>query len=145
PADRRGDPYYIQAGRTKLFKEEDIDRLLKDVPSGPRPISQFIKDAHDRLPIGMKFAEQMGLVYFVETGDFIKIGHTKNWRVRLTSLQTSSPTKLTILHLEPGDVSQEKALHRKFRHLHNHGEWFRKGADLIAYIDRLKETRQGAD
>lgn len=74
-------------------------------------------------------------VYFVQSGDAIKIGTSINVRRRLVSLQTPYPPIL--LAVAAGGRTEEQELHRTFRHLHIHGEWFRAEPELLDYIASL--------
>jgi hypothetical protein len=76
-----------------------------------------------------------GHVYFVEAGDFIKIGFTTNWQQRIPTIQISSASPLTLLTLVQGGNDLEAALHNKFSHLRERGEWFRKAPELISFIE----------
>src|SRR3954470_13133847 len=76
PRDQYGEALYSKAGRTKLFTEDDIRRLLMAMkwPVGRKLVGQEILDAHNLLPS----ASGGGTVYFIEAGDFIKIGYSKS-------------------------------------------------------------------
>jgi hypothetical protein len=137
PTDRRGDPFCIKLGRTRLFRDNDVERLKQTIAAEQVIISQRVKDAHALMPTLPSYAAG-AVVYFVRGGDFIKIGFSKRWQGRMSGLQTGSPVKLELLHVEPGDVAKERALHRHFHHLHSHREWFRAGSELLAYIEMLK-------
>jgi hypothetical protein len=76
-----------------------------------------------------------GHVYFVEAGDFIKIGFTTDWQRRIPTIQISSASPLRLLTLVQGDHDLEAALHNKFSHLRQRGEWFRKAPELISFIE----------
>jgi hypothetical protein len=41
-----------------------------------------------------------------------------------------------------GGNDEEHALHCRFRHLAMHGEWFRPGPDLVAYIEDVQRGRR---
>lgn len=83
-------------------------------------------------------------VYFIEMGDFIKIGFSASAHRRLDDLQTASPYDLKILGTFNGDHGSEDGVHRIFRHLHHRGEWFRKSAGLLAYIEWITVRERGA-
>jgi hypothetical protein len=77
-----------------------------------------------------------GQVYFIQSGDrgLIKIGSAVNSRRRRGELQTGNPDDLvlhSVFHADDCDL-MEKRLHRRFRHLHVRGEWFRADAELHA-------------
>lgn len=68
-----------------------------------------------------------GYVYFIQGSNeegLIKIGWAKDPIKRLADLQTACPIPLTLLGAKPGDVTDEKALHRKLAFARFHGEWF---------------------
>ncbi|WP_445222199.1 GIY-YIG nuclease family protein [Bradyrhizobium sp. Pa8] len=75
------------------------------------------------------------VVYFFQTGEFIKIGKSDAWRERLSGLQTASPYRidpLLVLRATPG---LERQLHIQFKASHIRGEWFRPTADLMQFIE----------
>jgi hypothetical protein len=79
------------------------------------------------------------MIYFVQAdiGGPIKIGHTTSlsMRNRLADLQCGSPFKLCVLRQERGNTARERELHLRFAHLRLHGEWFRAGRELVAYLN----------
>jgi hypothetical protein len=87
-----------------------------------------------------------GHVYFLECGDFIKIGWSQNARMRINGLQNSLPFEIRVLCISYGDVKLEKALHAKFAHLRHRGEWFRKSAEIYDEIKSLSPwTREALE
>ena len=78
-------------------------------------------------------------VYFIvaENG-LIKIGMSNDPLKRLSVLKTMSPLKLRIITTRKGGRKLELRLHRQFQHLHNHGEWFLPGRDLVKWLKRHK-------
>ena len=76
------------------------------------------------------------IVYFLSAGEFIKIGKaTGSPTGRVSQLRTGCPFPITILATMPGGVIEEHALHRRFKHIQAHGEWFHAAPDLLAFID----------
>ncbi|WP_322500827.1 GIY-YIG nuclease family protein [Streptomyces rochei] len=57
-------------------------------------------------------------------GRTVKIGRTTNLSKRLADIQRMSPVQLTVLWTHPGGSALETNLHRHFKHLRSHGEWF---------------------
>lgn len=104
-------------------------------------ISAEIKDAHELMPIPASMGSAFGVVYFVQSGQFIKIGHSRKWPERLSVLQTGSPMEISILHVEAGLISKERALHRRFSRSHYRGEWFHASAEIFAFIEQRKELK----
>ena len=77
-----------------------------------------------------------GVVYFIRSGDFMKIGWTKNLQLRMGSLQTGNPNPLTLIGWTDGDQRLERHLHKQFDSLRlKGGEWFRYEGELIEYVE----------
>lgn len=64
------------------------------------------------------------MVYFISNQQYVKIGFSKNVESRMSSLQTASPTKLTLLFSIDGDTYTESKLHEYFKDFRMEGEWF---------------------
>jgi len=82
-------------------------------------------------------------VYFIqdETLCFVKIGSAADPAHRLIDLQVGSPSKLVLLATIDGGVTEEKELHKKFAEYRDHGEWFRPGPKLMAYLLDLAQSQ----
>lgn len=78
-----------------------------------------------------------GIIYFIECGDFIKIGFTYSLKQRMRAMQSSNPFDLRLMHKMRGSLAREAQLMAKFRHLRHRGEWFRKAPDLVRFIVKL--------
>lgn len=68
-----------------------------------------------------------GTIYYIAcpTTNRVKIGFTTgDPEKRLRTLQTGSPTQLTLLGHEPGTLAGEQELHRLFDVHRIQGEWF---------------------
>lgn len=78
-------------------------------------------------------------VYFVRSGARVKIGYTTTAPQRLAALRTMQPDGLEVLAvIGPACRADETALHRRFRALRSHGEWFDDAPALRAEIARLQ-------
>lgn len=75
-------------------------------------------------------------IYFIqcETTGLVKIGMAGDARSRFSSIQSGSPTILTLKASFEGRRADEAALHERFREHRDHGEWFKPVPDLLAYI-----------
>jgi hypothetical protein len=86
-------------------------------------------------------------VYFIQSGDHIKIGKSNNPWKRFDSLQTGSPAPLKMLAIMPGDIETEEELHERFSELSVRGEWFRATSELIRFAAKVRrefpEAQQG--
>lgn len=81
------------------------------------------------------------MVYFLTTEkqESIKIGFSNDPYKRLATLQTSHPDKLYYLRILEGDISIEKNLHNKFKHLRINGEWFLYDQEILDYITNTED------
>ncbi len=81
-----------------------------------------------------------GCVYYILSGETgrIKIGYTNgDPNKRLKTLQTGSPTKLSIIAWHPGTIGTEQRLHEQFDADRVHGEWFDFSDDLIVHLYKI--------
>ena len=87
------------------------------------------------------------MVYFIsESGtNNIKIGYTKDdISVRIQSLQTGNPRKLTLIGIiYKGTMKLEKELHSRWKNykIKDNSEWFilKKDSDLLKYLNEISE------
>lgn len=87
----------------------------------------------------MKADAPTSYVYFARAGEdgLVKIGHAKDVRSRLSSMQTGCPIPLTLLGVLPGGREREAELHARFADLRVRGEWFRAEGALAELLTRL--------
>lgn len=78
-------------------------------------------------------------VYFIQCGDFVKIGISACAESRITNLQTSTPYDLEILYAFPGTGFDERELHKRFKHLRHRNEWFRLTDEIHDFIAEHKK------
>lgn len=86
-------------------------------------------------------------IYFIQAGDGggIKIGTSIDVDGRVAEIQSCCPLELRILHVMPGVLQDEFALHKQFascRIRPNH-EWFHPAPELLAFIDEMKRAGEG--
>jgi hypothetical protein len=77
-------------------------------------------------------------VYFVRAGDRIKIGRATDPCQRFRGLQTAHPEALSLVLSIPAHAALEGAIHDRFAHLKERGEWFRVEPDLVAFIEAVQ-------
>lgn len=85
-------------------------------------------------------------VYFIEAGDYIKIGYSRDPIGRLSQIRKRQgvklpdgldPSRARILTVEQGTQSLEKRLHDRFAEHRVAGEWFEKNDRLTHYIKSI--------
>jgi hypothetical protein len=129
PTSWSGMPYYAAIGRTKLFTDENI-----------RWIARAIEDQQAERKEHKEAAKnEDGFVYFIEAGDFIKIGYTRSPVARGIKMSTDNPFGLRLLHIEDGTFKREKLYHRHFAAIRARGEWFHKTPELVTFIEQRKQ------
>jgi Meiotically Up-regulated Gene 113 (MUG113) protein len=122
---RRPSPDSEYADRIERYKRrraKEIKRSLRQLgmPRGRLEYSEPIK------------------IYFIECGDFIKIGHSTRLALRRNGIQGDNPHSVRLLHVVRGTVTDEKMLHERFAHLRHRREWFHRHSELLAFIEKLK-------
>lgn len=85
---------------------------------------------------------QEPIVYFIRSGDLVKIGTTVDLVARMKTFNL--PT-LTVLATEPGYHARERELHKQFKALRYEREWFRLEEPLISYINEIRRTHSLPD
>ncbi|MCX5365906.1 GIY-YIG nuclease family protein [Streptomyces sp. NBC_00124] len=84
----------------------------------------------------MPESESVEVVYVLGTpgSNTVKIGRTTNLKKRLADIQRMSPVPLFVLWTSPGGSDLETNLHRHFKSIRSHGEWFTFKGDPVSLI-----------
>lgn len=122
--DRYGKPLYSMVGRTKRFTGDQIVLIIDEI------LTQEDRCEPER--------EEGGWIYFIDGGENIKIGYSRSLDARMKRMNTDCGAGPKLLLALPGTFKTEKILHRHFAALRSRGEWFRKGQELLAYIEERK-------
>lgn len=79
-------------------------------------------------------------VYFIEAvgSGRVKIGIASSLNRRFEELSCASPFPLSVLATIPGGIEEETKLHRDYKHLRVHREWFLLQGDLLDFIDEYR-------
>lgn len=79
-------------------------------------------------------------IYFIRSGEFVKIGKSRHWKKRMANMQVGSPHTVVPLLVLIGPAKLEGQLHKRFRASHYRGEWFHMGPAIGAFIkENLKD------
>lgn len=78
-------------------------------------------------------------VYFINSGDFVKIGWATDVSERLRTCQTGNPILLELAAAFVGGPSEEALLHLAFRSQHVRAEWFRCEGAISEIIKALRD------
>jgi hypothetical protein len=83
-----------------------------------------------------KISEQTATIYIIEAPGMgrYKVGFTGDIRRRFASLQVGSPIPLAVIATFPGNVADEREIHRKYAAFSAHGEWFDLTQEQVAEI-----------
>lgn len=66
------------------------------------------------------------MIYIVKekNSNFVKIGYSKDVKIRMRKMQSDNPRELILLKTYKGTLTTEKKIHNKFKELHIKGDWF---------------------
>ena len=81
-----------------------------------------------------------GYVYAVQSGEFVKIGVSREPERRLVKLQADCPMEAKLLGVIEGGYKLEKVLHKRFRKYHARGEWFHMQGPVLAWAENLSNV-----
>lgn len=76
-------------------------------------------------------------VYFIQCGEYVKIGFTNNLKKRFQGLRISNPHDLKILAVIEGDRSKEREMHQTFHADWVRGEWYLLSSAIQAFLKPL--------
>ncbi len=86
------------------------------------------------------------MIYFVRSpAGPIKIGTRIRLSQRLRQLASEHGPGLEVLEVADGSYEVERALHGRFAHLRQVGEWFEPGDDLLGFIASDARPWDGLD
>jgi hypothetical protein len=105
-------------------------------------IGSYVKEQRriDELTARLQLPDRTSLVYYVQTGDRVKIGFTTHLAERMATLV---PERL--LAVERGDPKLERSRHKQFAALRTRGEWFRYESPLTEHIAGLTDESRPDD
>jgi len=78
-----------------------------------------------------------GVVYFVKSGEFVKIGYATDLPTRFSGLKTSTPNEIELMGSCRGTKETERRFHERFASHRHRGEWFRLTGDVEQAIQAI--------
>jgi len=75
-------------------------------------------------------------LYFLKSGNAVKIGYSTNPRGRLHSLQTGCSEPAFFAKIIPGRRADEARFHKRYAEYRLRGEWFDLRGSLARYLER---------
>jgi hypothetical protein len=126
------------------LREEQAVPLVESADQQLGCVFTAIRNAVARLREDSDPTTSEPCTYFLQAGDGgpIKIGSTRNLRVRLGTLRAMSPIQLRLLGVIRGDA--EDQCHRRLAAFRVHGEWFAPSPFVLEFICQnasMRETR----
>lgn len=98
----------------------------------------------------LSYWKRSSFVYFIRSGDFIKIGWSKTPELRADQIRRGGHALRpsaglaedpVLLAYSPGSRKDEAALHQRFKETNDQGEWFRRSPELDELIDETRNTQ----
>jgi len=85
-----------------------------------------------------------GYIYLVSLGEHTKIGRSKDWKARISSLfgDLGPTAQLIDVFYSSNHIQQEKELHKKFSYKQVRGEWFKLDESDIEEIRNMSTLIQ---
>ena len=84
------------------------------------------------------------MIYFIRSGQYVKIGRSSNPLGRLRQVQTGNPVQGELLAVCPGGRNEEAAIHRAFAEYRVSGEWFHATPKLNTLIEDIRRDHPEA-
>jgi hypothetical protein len=120
-------------GYAELAKQIVAERI----PLDQDEVVRRVREAHDQEFPAKTPNPDKEQVYYVKTGDCIKIGYTVNVRQRMGAMRLPIDA---VLATEPGGMQLERMRHKQFAHLRRGRlEDFEPAEDLLSHVAMLRE------
>ena len=79
------------------------------------------------------------MLYFIRSGQYVKIGVADNPWERLGKFQVGSPVALELLAVAPGSFDEEAIYHSMFSQHRVRGEWYDASGPILEFIAAVRE------
>lgn len=88
----------------------------------------------------MTTKEHPGFIYFITSGNYVKIGYAKDPRKRAYQIQTGNPEEITLVGAIEGTKEDERLLQIRFAKLHYRNEWYLLDGELTDVVQEAKKA-----
>ena len=100
-------------------------------------------------PAPLSYSHSGPFVYYIQCGQFVKIGYSTNPEDRVKQLRrggnASRPSiwagNPVLLGYEVGGADVEQQRHAQFAHLHDRGEWFNLTPELAEHAEEIRQAQ----
>jgi hypothetical protein len=107
------------------WSRAELEKQLADNPPPPsKPIKCVPSFQIANIVVPPLGPGYYGHVYVIGFADYVKIGWSTNVRRRLFDIQKNALEKLVLYSVFATKEATERTLHRRFKSLKLHGEWF---------------------
>jgi hypothetical protein len=121
----------IRSQSTAEDREKETLAALKEVHKKPSK-DDLEWESMQRAPVGY--------VYFIRSGNLVKIGFSADVASRLTNIRVGCAMGARLVAAIPGTEDTETYFHKLFEGNKEHGEWFRIEGLLADVLKRLPTT-----
>lgn len=137
--------WYFRRGRGERIRLPDPDAV------GSKAFNQAYRKAMNGIREGgsnvrslppVVLTRKDGGVYFLRSGEAVKIGYTTNIVSRMASLKTGSADDTELLLVVPGTEQTERYFHQHFKSHRLRGEWFMLDGALAAFLATGKRSQE---
>ena len=130
---------YVHDQKVRFFREKFTE------------ISSRLNEQNEDLTIRINVHEshhknaRKNVVYFVDCGEYTKIGHTTNpVKQRMRSLAANNPYTLSLWGLLFGSIKLERWFHREFKQWNHRYEWFKLTSHARTKAHKIIIQNEGA-
>lgn len=122
--------------RLRKIQEETVDAARHEAAIAVPPVKLNERTA---------LLVDVGYVYFIRSGQSVKIGFSRDVKKRLQQLKTGAAHKVSILAAVPGTMDTEAYFHRMFAEYRMSGEWFRYEGELKRFAALMPARSETPD
>lgn len=127
---------YREIGRAMFFTEDDLAVLMIRDPQ--KSLAEWLVDQEAAEAAFQGQSNRNGVVYFVRSGDAVKIGFTTDLESRVKAFRTASPEEFDVWMTIEGSARLERYFHRMFAGDRIRNEWFKVSSAILDYVAMRK-------